>query len=129
MNFALQVAPAHGAGEDRANVVTVGDGLLLVLADGAGGTSGGAAAADGVVSMARDFRPRTAEDCVRFLEDVDRRILRIGETTAVIAFATDRVVFGASLGDSGACLFGPHGVTDLTENQKRKPLLGSRCAA
>ena len=38
---------------------------------------------------------------------------------------TDGLVFGASVGDSGAWLVGAAGVTDLTQHQKPKPLLGS----
>jgi serine/threonine protein phosphatase PrpC len=35
------------------------------------------------------------------------------------------VVFGASVGDSGAWMIGPKGIVDLTRHQLRKPLIGN----
>src|SRR5689334_19747591 len=83
MQTCVQVAEARHAGEDRALVVPLGQGAcLLVLADGAGGRAGGAAAADQVLAAARALtRSVTGPDCVRLLQHLDQQLLHIGETT------------------------------------------------
>ena len=49
-----------------------------------------------------------------------------GQTTAVVASVDGSRVVGASVGDSCAWLVSPTGqVSDLTANQRRRPLLGS----
>jgi serine/threonine protein phosphatase PrpC len=112
----------------RAEVFPLPDGNLLVLADGAGGTSGGAAAADAVLAAAIAFVPNSALDCVRFLQSLDRKLTTVGQCTAVVVVLTDGEILGASVGDSSAWLVGPADVTDLTQHQKTKPLLGSGMA-
>ncbi len=113
-----------GRGHDRAGAVRTATGYLLVLADGAGGTTGGAEAASRVVARALAERPRTASACVALLASLDDR-LGGGETTAVVLAVVDGVVLGASVGDSGAWMQRGKELVDLTENQRRKPLLGS----
>lgn len=113
-----------GRGHDRAGAVRTATGYLLVLADGAGGTTGGAEAASRVVARALAERPRTASACVALLASLDDR-LGGGETTAVVLAVVDGVVLGASVGDSGAWMPRGKELVDLTENQRRKPLLGS----
>ena len=125
MDFAIQVVQAQRVGDDRAEVFSRPNGHLLVLADGAGGTSGGAAAADAVLAAALTFFPNSCQDCVRFLQDIDRRLTTIGQSTAIVLLLTDSEVLGASVGDSSAWLVGSRIVTDLTQHQKSKPLLGS----
>ena len=129
MDFAIQVVPARQVGDDRAEVFSRPGAHLLVLADGAGGTSGGAAAAaDAVLASALTFFPNSASDCVRFLQDLDQKLTTVGQSTAVVLVLTDSEVLGASIGDSSAWLVGPTNVTDLTQHQKTKPLLGSGSA-
>ena len=125
MDFAIQVVPARQVGDDRAEVFSRPHGHLLVLADGAGGTSGGAAAAEAVLAGALTFFPNSSSDCVRFLQDLDQKLTTVGQSTAVALVLTDSEVLGASVGDSSAWLVGPLDVTDLTQHQKPKPLLGS----
>ena len=125
MDFALQVVPARRVGDDRAEVFSRPDGHLLVLADGAGGTSGGAAAADAVLAGALTFFPNSPSDYIRFLLDLDQQLTTVGQTTAVVLLLTDTEVLGASVGDSSAWLVGPTHLTDLTQHQKTKPLIGS----
>ena len=125
MEIAIQVVHAKRNGDDRAKVLPTATGHLLVLADGAGGTSGGAAAADAVLARARNLAPNSASDCVRFLHDLDRQLANVGQTTAIIAVLQDGQVFGASVGDSSAWLLSATGVVDLSQDQSRKPLLGS----
>jgi serine/threonine protein phosphatase PrpC len=48
-----------------------------------------------------------------------------GQCTAVVVEISEGRVFGASVGDSGAWMLTGKTTIDLTENQHRKPLLGS----
>jgi len=128
VDFAIQVVPARRVGDDRAEVFLRLDGHLLVLADGAGGTSGGAAAADAVLAGALSFFPNSASDCVRFLQDLDQKLTTIGQSTAVLVVLTESEIFGASVGDSSSWLVGAADATDLTQHQRAKPLLGSGLA-
>jgi PPM family protein phosphatase len=119
-----------GRGEDRVLVEHFGSRTLVVVADGAGGTGGGAAAAAMACSMAAQrFRAQgagTAEDWARCLYEVDRALVQTGgQCTAVVVEISEGRVFGASVGDSGAWMLNGKPVIDLTENQHRKPLLGS----
>jgi serine/threonine protein phosphatase PrpC len=125
LDIAIRIVPANRVGEDRAAAFTVPNGQLLVLADGAGGTSGGAAAADAVLARASVFSPTSAPDCVHVLETVDRALAELGQTTAILLVVSAGRVFGASVGDSTAWLLDGSHALDLTENQDRKPLLGS----
>jgi serine/threonine protein phosphatase PrpC len=56
---------------------------------------------------------------------IPERGLRSGQCTAVVVEISGDRVFGASVGDSGAWMLNGKAVIDLTENQHRKPLLGS----
>jgi PPM family protein phosphatase len=105
--------------QDRAEVISCGERTVLILADGAGGISGGAQAAD---------RIKTTEDCVALLTQVDEELARrkeCGETTAIVVVIDSNNIFGASVGDSAAWLFASDGNGELTRGQQRKPLLGS----
>lgn len=118
------VEASPGRGQDRAGAEKTPSGHLLVLADGAGGTSGGAEAATRVVDGVFGADPRSAQACVDLLASLDDR-LGGGETTAVLLRVADGVVFGASVGDSSAQMLRGGELVDLTKNQRRKPLLGS----
>jgi PPM family protein phosphatase len=119
MHVAIQVAAAGRTGADRAAAVPREDGHLLVLADGATGIGGGAAAADAVITAAHDC----PADLVGFLETLDHQLARIGETTAIIALLAHGQLRGASVGDSEAWLVSDSDVIELT--QKSKARLGS----
>lgn len=107
--------------------------MLLVLADGAGGTGHGRSAADEVVAYAertlgkmRD--PADPKLWARYLKPVDESILQGGsggETTAVLLWLTSHCIAGASVGDSVAWLITQSGHVDMTQHQRRKPLVGS----
>jgi serine/threonine protein phosphatase PrpC len=119
-----------GRGEDRVHVEQCGSRTLAVVADGAGGTGSGAAAAAMACSIAaqrlRTQGTRTAEDWARCLYQVDQALVQTGgQCTAVVVEISEGRVFGASVGDSGAWMLNGKAVIDLTENQHRKPLLGS----
>jgi serine/threonine protein phosphatase PrpC len=127
----------RGIVEDRVDVIRCGQALVLVVADGAGGRSGAAEAADAAV---RAIRERILREPVErwqphrwsmLLADVDGLLSEdpaSGETTAVVACVSSRGIAGASVGDSEAWLVGAGGVDDLTEDQHRKPCLGTGAA-
>ncbi len=104
--------------------------MLAVVADGAGGTGGAAAAAAMACSMAaqrlRTQGTSTPEDWARRLYEVDQAVVRTGgQCTAVVVEISEGRIIGASVGDSGAWMLTGKAIIDLTENQHRKPLLGS----
>lgn len=117
--------------EDRAEWLELRDGLAIVLADGAGGRSGGREAAEavlrGVRARARELEGADAATCAELLEAVDRELVTQrhgGEATAVLVVVRGRELVGASVGDSGAWIVGPAGVRELTGRQVRKPFVG-----
>jgi serine/threonine protein phosphatase PrpC len=125
---------AGSRNEDRLEITCSGARWTLVIADGAGGTTGGAqAAAQASVDLAdRGLRDALDEggwcQTLRQLDEALASGGRPGETTAVVLQLIDGHLTGASVGDSGALLFSGAGVIDLTGNQARKPLVGSgRC--
>jgi serine/threonine protein phosphatase PrpC len=117
--------------EDRAAHGLLADQELLLLADGAGGISGGAAAAELAVSAFHSCWSATS-DPVGALAQLDSVVAtdhRSGETTFVFAVVHSGLVCGASVGDSGAWLVQlDGGVLELTAAQRRKPLVGSGVA-
>src|ERR1700722_16958926 len=119
-----------GKGEDRLLVEHYGARTLAIVADGAGGMGGGAAAAAMACSIAaqrlRTGGTGTTEDWARCLYEADQAVVRTGgQCTAVVVEISEGRVFGASVGDPGAWLLTGKAIVDLTENQHRKPLLGS----
>lgn len=131
MEVAILVESAAAAGADRAAAFDFADGRLLVVADGAGGMSGGAAAAQAAIDQLRDLPSNVEPDWVNVLLRLDRYLsssASFGETTAVLAYVTSDHVAGASVGDSGGWMFALGVWLNLLEEQKRKPLLGSGAA-
>lgn len=126
--YAIEVVPQRARGQDRAAVVRIADGLVIALADGAGGTGNGEVAAQAVIDAVT--RGATAgRDWWELLEELDRDGARLGhgQTTAVILSVTQRAIAGASVGDSGAWVVRGAQIEDLTEGQTRKPLVGAGC--
>lgn len=114
-------------------------GLVVVVADGAGGMRGGAEAADlalKIVAEAIDYAPTKFTDpswLAELLVHADAIVQSdraAGETTCVIVVVTnDGRIVGASAGDSGAMIIKPDGtIDDLTEGRHWKQRLGSRRA-
>jgi len=121
--------------DDRAEAIPHAGGVVIVLADGAGGTSGGAEAAGTVVMWAREYVTSGRRDLddpamwAEFLAKMDFQIsCEGGQTTAVVVAATAEGLCGASVGDSAAWAISASGCCDLTGNQVHKQLLGSGSA-
>jgi serine/threonine protein phosphatase PrpC len=121
-----------GKGEDRLIVEHHGARTLAIVADGAGGMGGGAVAAEmACFLLAQSMRTTVAgtpEFWARRLGDVDQALVAQGsggQCTAVVVEISESRACGASVGDSGAWMIASHEILDLTERQRRKPLLGS----
>jgi PPM family protein phosphatase len=116
-----------GAGQDRATARESRDGVVIALADGAGGTSNGAAAAQAVIDaivVADDD-----SDWSSILARVDNApSLAGGQTTAVVLALTSNGIVGASVGDSGAWIIRGAVIEEITAAQVRKPLMGNGCS-
>jgi serine/threonine protein phosphatase PrpC len=132
VEYVVLVCPQRGAGQDRARVVEMASGIVIALADGAGGTGGGAEAAQAIVdgvaerALSAVLRPTWADE----IEALDRSpTLGGGQATAIVAEVGRDGLVGASAGDSQAWLVGPDGVHALTASQERKPLVGAGAAA
>lgn len=117
ISYAARVAGVAGSGQDRVRVVERDGGLLVLLADGAGGTGSGAAVAELVVGA------QWGES----LESLDERAMRLGGQSTAVVIEVGAEVRGTSVGDSGAWLIGEHHVIELTAGQHRKPLVGDGC--
>jgi serine/threonine protein phosphatase PrpC len=125
----------HGS-EDRLAVQDVPGGLVVVVADGAGGMPGGGAAAELALKLVSDaveygtfdkFSSESWREVMIHLDAIVASDREAGETTmVVVAISDDCGVVGASVGDSGALVIGMDGtLKDLTESQHRKRRLGS----
>lgn len=126
----LSVA-ASTENQDRGLAMDDSNQLILTVADGAGGSSGGSEAATLLIQCVKAGASRlhSAEECSNLLREIDSIICRdrhAGETTGALAVVSKTEVFGSSVGDSGVW-FIPEtgGYCDLTGGQTRKPLLGS----
>jgi serine/threonine protein phosphatase PrpC len=133
MRPVFKSAAGTGENQDRGCVISGDRGLVLLVADGAGGMAGGARAAAMAVELAGRHVGYLAEPsgCVRLLRAMDQLILHeegAGETTCALAVVQGDRIFGGSAGDSDVWILGPGSLIDLTCDQVRKPLLGSGSA-
>jgi serine/threonine protein phosphatase PrpC len=127
------VASFRDRTEDRALVLPMGDDHIVCVADGSGGVSGAAMAAELFVAGvqravgAREIDLGDPVAWMALLGDLDCEIARqpdAGETTGIALAVTATAIVGASVGDSRAWLFS-EGATELTSEQIRKPRLGT----
>ncbi len=108
----------------------VAGGYFVAVADGAGGTGGGAVAAERLIAFVSGLTKEAAstdwfDTLCAFDDELSARPMS-GQTTGIVAFIDSERVRGASVGDSSAWLIAPSGgMTDMTARQRRKPLLGS----
>lgn len=133
MNAILQTAAGNPENQDRGAVIHSPAGLILVVADGVGGLSGGAEAATMAVDLVRQkaHALQDSNSCFALLREMDQVIDQhrtAGETTCALAVITAGRVYGASVGDSGIWVIGQSGFIDLTQGQSRKPFIGSGAA-
>jgi len=113
------------ADQDRVILAVRPGHLILALADGAGGTSGGREAAESVAAEARALR---TESPTALLGRLDLHLAQTsgGQSTAVVVhLSPDGALHGASVGDSEAWVSASETWSELTDGQVRKPLLGS----
>ena len=105
---------------------------MALLADGAGGVSGGAAAAQRFIEYFSTELELTPENLCSHFSRVEALLQgdqSAGDTTGIVVVADSTQLFGASVGDSEAWFFPTEGeFVDLTSGQIRKPLLGSGSA-
>lgn len=125
------VGAAGPRGQDRAQIIQHPQGVVLVVADGAGGTSGGEEAANAVITWVTSFTTSATDigepgEWGALLARIDQQIAATnGQSTAVVAAVTPSGIVGASVGDSAAWMINDFTIDDLTERQVRKPLLGT----
>lgn len=115
--------------EDRVAVFASDERTVIVVADGAGGVGSGDVAAETVVREVKREHPviHSADQWADLLRQIDFRIA-FGESTAVVADVRPYGIAGASVGDTQAWIIVNGTIIDLTQNQNRKPLLGSGSA-
>ncbi len=129
-----ELASGRRDSEDRAEVFQQGDRLVVVVADGAGGMRGGAAASAALVDTVRavvdnpGLEVRDAELWAGLLKEVDAKLAarKAGETSGVIVVVAPDGVTGASVGDSEAWIVGSTSTDDLTRGQARARLGSGR---
>lgn len=113
--------------QDQARVIEFDDGVVIVVADGAGGTGGGEVASKSVVEQVASEADLALDETgwCSLLTRIDGRI-PLGESTCVAFSVSDRGIRGASVGDSQVWNIDGDVIRHLTDRQTRKPLLGSR---
>jgi hypothetical protein len=129
-NAILQTEAGNPQNQDRGAVIAHGSRQVLVIADGAGGLTGGAEAAEMAVQLVRQHAGLLdgSGSCASLLQKMDQAIAQAsnaGQTTCALAVVTNGEVFGAGIGDSGVWLIGEKTLADLTQGQSRKPFIGS----
>jgi hypothetical protein len=107
-------------------VIDFDDGVVLAVADGAGGTGSGDQAAETVIREITAAASLTHDESAwcGILQQIDFRV-GAGESTCVVVACSARGLAGACVGDSQAWLIANGELQDLTSNRVRKPLLGS----
>lgn len=130
----LLTAAGNPENQDRGLIVNDGPRVVLCVADGAGGRSGGTEAAIMALELVRQNANQlvNAETCAEMLRKLDAAIAKdaiAGETTCALAVVAPEEIFGASIGDSGVWLIPANGKhLDLTHAQERQPFIGSGSA-
>jgi serine/threonine protein phosphatase PrpC len=126
------VVPAKGQGQDRVAVIRTTEAVVLAVADGSGGMRGGAEAAEHAVRMisnaAQEMIALDTQSFVSLITRIDTAPAPgQGQCALVVAAIVGPRIVGASAGDCGAWLI-TDSINDLTEQQVRKPLVGSGSA-
>src|ERR1700722_5430130 len=119
--------------EDRAEVF---ERLVVVVADGAGGLRGGAAASEALVVAARaagqdgSFDGHAPPRWGRLFAngDASLSVKMTGETTGVVVVLSAAGIVGVSAGDSEAWIARPTTIDDLTREQSKVRLGSGRAS-
>jgi PPM family protein phosphatase len=119
----------RGRGEDRIAVTAFAGGRAILVADGAGGVTGGARATD-LLCGALSTEVSGPHDWAQWLRSRDRAMAAeaaCGLAAAVVlSVADDGALHGASVGDCEAWVFSSGAEAfELTGTQRHKPMLGS----
>jgi serine/threonine protein phosphatase PrpC len=126
--------PAPEKSHDRVKVVQQGHRTVIALADGAGGMSGAAEAAERVVcslvdTFMGDAVDATPDACAHALAAADQAVASShqgGESTGLLVVIDGDALVGASVGDCAAWVVSegdePH---EITTHQMRKPRIGT----
>ena len=124
--FALMIRPSRDEGHDRIGVWQTDSALTIALADGAGGVTGAATAAQSLLD-AVDIGSTPALQASDIISALDQRLASTngGQSTAVVLALSADGVAGASVGDSGAWIIQGDSIEDLTNLQNGKPLVGT----
>jgi PPM family protein phosphatase len=112
--------------EDQVKVIDLEDGVVIAIADGAGGTGAGAEASETVVReiAATASLEHDAQTWCGILRQIDQRV-GVGESTCVVVACSSNSFVGVCVGDSQAWFIADGELQDLTKDRIRKPLLGS----
>jgi serine/threonine protein phosphatase PrpC len=132
-----KLASGRQNAEDRAEVFERGDDLVVVVADGAGGTRGGALASSVLVESARFVAENPSLDAhdihlwTKMLTEADRTLAarHAGETTCIVVVVGASRLTGVSVGDSEAWIIRSESIDDLTCRQERHRVGSGRATA
>jgi serine/threonine protein phosphatase PrpC len=135
--FATRSASSRASTEDRLHVQELARGVVIVVADGAGGMAGAARAAELVIEEMRRAVSEPAFDAASERAWIDRLVAAdagiaddpgAGETTGIALVVADDWVLGASVGDSEAWIVRGRDYDVLTAAQGRGRLGTGRAA-
>lgn len=133
--IATTTASFRRSSEDRLASHQTPKGLVVVVADGAGGIPGGARAAELALQIVADaiehdasklVDPARLHELLVHADAIVQSDRAAGETTCVVVSVSgEGHLVGASVGDSGALVVKTGSIDDLTASQHRKRRLGS----
>ena len=115
--------------QDVVGIFPRADGVVIVVADGAGGTNDGEAAARDVVAAIRESATadRGPSDWSAVLRQIDHG-MTLGQSTACVVSLDGNGMSGASVGDSRVAILVEDTVVFPSDGQVHKPLLGTGAA-
>lgn len=132
ISFATAAASSRDVSQDHVVVIERGATVVVVVADGMGGSAGGelasAAFVDAVQGASWNIDSFDVRAWAALLRDVDAQLVRgmVGETTAIVIAISEDTLAGVSVGDSEAWLVGDEGIERVTAKQGRARLGSGR---